>query len=522
MIRQNIENLPVLIGAGQSQQDVPKVLSGAKDPIDMMAAAIQAALSDLIGRISPDQNSDQIKTQIDRVTAVRLFSDSGPLFPCPFGGSNNVPLSVSKAVGLKPAHLIYTKLGGEQPQVQIAETAKALSRGESEMAVICGGEAIGNMKAALKVGQSLNWKREEALEAGVVFDDHKFEFSDLPIHPEEARHGLTSTIALYALSETARRLKMGLSVVEYRTRIGDAFAPFASVAAQNPYAMFKETLSGREIASPSAYNPILVSPYTKAMVAKDAVNQGAAIIMTTYGRAKAMGLSEKDCVFLNGFAQGGEPNLCERQEIERYPVLDKVMQEAFSSSPFKKEDISHADFYSCFPIVVFNSLPLLDEAALEAPTQTGGLPFFGGPGNNYSLHAISEMVTRLRGHNGVGLVHANGGIMTKHAVGIFSNRSGSFEGIHQEKKRLVPSSDKVMIEARPEGKGRLISFALQYKKGAPSSATLYLEMESGNRALAILDTEDFDRPLTDIESFPRGTIFDVEAGRGQNKARLAS
>ena len=55
---------------------------------------------------------------------------------------------------------------------------------------------------------------------------------------------------------------------------------------------------------------------------------------------------------------------------------------------------------------------------------TGGLPFFGGAGNNYSMHAIAEMVRRLRARPGaVGLVGANGGFLSKYSVGVYSTRA---------------------------------------------------------------------------------------------------
>jgi hypothetical protein len=54
-------------------------------------------------------------------------------------------------------------------------------------------------------------------------------------------------------------------------------------------------------------------------------------------------------------------------------------------------------------------------------TVTGGLPFFGGAGNNYSMHAIAETVQRARANPGsYGLVGANGGIMSKYSAGVYS------------------------------------------------------------------------------------------------------
>ena len=53
----------------------------------------------------------------------------------------------------------------------------------------------------------------------------------------------------------------------------------------------------------------------------------------------------------------------------------------------------------------------------------GGLPFFGGAGSNYSLHAVAEVVRRVRREPGVpGLVGANGGQLSKYAVGVYSAR----------------------------------------------------------------------------------------------------
>ena len=56
-------------------------------------------------------------------------------------------------------------------------------------------------------------------------------------------------------------------------------------------------------------------------------------------------------------------------------------------------------------------------------TLTGGLPFFGGPGNNYSMHAIAETVQRARQAPGsYGFVGANGGVMSKYSAGVYSTR----------------------------------------------------------------------------------------------------
>src|SRR3546814_1784447 len=64
--------------------------------------------------------------------------------------------------------------------------------------------------------------------------------------------------------------------------------------------------------------------------------------------------------------------------------------------------IGYFDFYSCFAIPVFNAIDHLGVAPDDPRglTLTGGLPFFGGAGNNYSAHAIAEAVQRVRANRG--------------------------------------------------------------------------------------------------------------------------
>lgn len=76
------------------------------------------------------------------------------------------------------------------------------------------------------------------------------------------------------------------------------------------------------------------------------------------------------------------------------------------------DDIAAFDLYSCFPVLVFNFCDGMGLATDDPRglTLTGGPPYFGGPGNSYSLHAIAEVVTRMRSAPGeFGLVAANGG-----------------------------------------------------------------------------------------------------------------
>lgn len=77
------------------------------------------------------------------------------------------------------------------------------------------------------------------------------------------------------------------------------------------------------------------------------------------------------------------------------------------------------------PIAVSNiTEPLgLSPNDLRRLTLTGGLPYFGGAGNNYSMHGIAEAADRLRATpGGYALVSANGGVLSKTSVGSETGR----------------------------------------------------------------------------------------------------
>src|SRR5204862_83484 len=62
------------------------------------------------------------------------------------------------------------------------------------------------------------------------------------------------------------------------------------------------------------------------------------------------------------------------------------------------ERVQHLDLYSCFPIAPRLSAAMLGLAPDDPRplTVTGALPWFGGPGSNYTTHAVATLAERLR------------------------------------------------------------------------------------------------------------------------------
>ena len=161
------------------------------------------------------------------------------------------------------------------------------------------------------------------------------------------------------------------------------------------------------------------------MVAQDAVNQGAAVVLTSVGTARELGIPEDRMVYLHGYADADDTYVSQRQDLSASVPMKAAYQHAFEMAGKSVEDMSLFDIYSCFPIAVLAACDALgidwqDERDL---TITGGLPFFGGPGNSYSLHAIAELHQQLRSDSGAfGFISANGGYLSKQSVGIYSRQ----------------------------------------------------------------------------------------------------
>jgi len=506
------EKTPVIIGQGQVRYDVPKDLKKALGPADIAAEAVKRALLDAGVK---DFNL------IERLTPIRTFADSGPMFPSPFGTSNNMPKAISEKAGLSPHKLIYSSVGGDQPQTQVMETATALYEGECSMAVICGGEAIANMKSAMRAGVPLDWSDD--LDAKSLNDEGPFP-DGLILSSEELRHGLMQPVQFYALAETAHRLDLDMSVSDYQLKMGKLFEPFSKTASENPYSISNKGLSAADIATVNERNKIIVEPYNKAMVAKDGVNQGAAIIMTTLGQAKRLGFDHKSLIFLTGFAKAQDGFLSERPDISNSNGLKLALQGALCSAGLKTSEIKYADLYSCFPIVVERAAQILEQANLQSFTLTGGLPFFGGAGNNYSLHAIAETVSVLRkdkkyNKEGSALVYANGGFLTKHAAGVYSTQPPNYD----LQDRLVDfshdmdASKSVEIESDFKGVARLLSYALSYKSGQPLSAVILAKTQEQKRVLA-----RFEGTFSELQNLKKGQPLEVVSTPKGHVAKITS
>ncbi len=233
------------------------------------------------------------------------------------------------------------------------------------------------------------------------------------------------------------------------------------------------------------------------MMANINVDQAAAVIMTSEADAQSLGIDRARWVYPMG---GAELNniwhVIRRPRLDDSPAITETTGFCLKQAGLALSDIGVFDLYSCFPSAVEISrraigIPEDDPRDL---TVTGGLASFGGPGNNYTLHAIASVVERIRRDRRLkALVTANGWYNSKHAIGVYGAEPPDHPWEYREDAAIQQAID---AEALPEPVERaegiltveayLIRHALD---GRPERGTVIGRLPDGRRALADIDTD---------------------------------
>jgi acetyl-CoA C-acetyltransferase len=476
---------PVLVAVGEASGRVFGL--DWPCPCDLAGAAIKTALND-------SGQAAALTAVIDCVAAIRSFEDSGAAMGT--GSPDNVPQSYAKAGGISAQHYIYADIGGQTPQSLVNELSGALYKGEYRAVLIASAEAIGTAKRARKAEHKLDWSAA----SNTPFDNR---LTDFPILSRaEIRNGIVSMPLAYSVIETARRLRLGMEIPAYEAEMAELWSAFSGKSQARPHAQFAKAWTAQELMHEAGGNYALTQIYKRWMVAQDAVDLGAAIILTTAGTAQDIGIARDKMIWLSGAAEASEPPLSQRSYISGSRAQEFAVAAALDQAGIAADDLGAVDIYSCFPCAVFAAIDTMNtpERNFADYSMTGGLSFFGGPGNGYSLHAIAAMAQHLRlDSTRPAMITANGGVMSKHAAGIYS--ANPPKRAWQGEVAMGYVAEKVAIDEAPSGKARVLSFTCPALKGAYGTemgcATLLLQMESGARGLAVLN-EAPDVDLADM------------------------
>jgi acetyl-CoA C-acetyltransferase len=472
------ERIPILVGVGEVvQRDADP--REALEPIALMERAARLALDDaMAGRA--------LLERIDAVGVVGCFSWRYAN-PC---------RRLAESLGLGARLEILTGMGGESPQLLVNDVARRIRRGELRAVLLAGAEAVRARYVAHRSGTKLAWARDEdGAPPGVLLGTARPGTNEL-----EIAHGLVLPPQVYPLFENALRARTGAGLGAHSQRIGQILARMTEVASENPNAWFRVERSAEEIARVSPENRMVAFPYTKYMNAILEVDQGAALVLTSVAEARALGIPRERWIHCAGGGEATEEPwfATERPRLDASPALRSAALRALAQAATSIDAIDAFDLYSCFPCAVEIACEELgiDPLGPRALTVTGGLPYHGGPGNNYSMHAIARMAERLRASPGSrGLVTALGWYLTKHAAGVYA--SGEPAPAPETDEIQAPTSDPVPIAQRAEGAATLETYTVLYERdGAPTRGIVVGRLEDGRRFVANLPE---DRAL--LEAF---------------------
>ena len=497
---------PVIIGAAQYTQ--PKDTPDPLDPLGLMVKTGLLALND----------AGDSKTLRGLIDAVYVISIWGWTY-------RDAPEELSNKLGLKPAGKLYSNTGGNIPQYLVNKAARAIARGESRAVLISGGESEFSLRRSKREGLTLNWPPRETPD--YIDGGTKKNFtSDIEKH-----YGLVMPLEAYAILETALRGASVWNHKEHFSHMGALLERYSGIASENPYAWSTERLSAEEITSVTAENRYINYPYVKRFVSSISVDQSASVIITNEDIADRLGIPAGRRVYPTGGADIENIfYLTQRPKLYDSPPLREASRLALEQAGLNLDDIDAFDIYSCFPCMIEiarREIGLTDNDRRDL-TVTGGLPFFGGPFNSYSLHAIVSAAERIRGNPSQKImVQANGGINTKQSIGIYGSRPSSNPWTDRDDSAVIQTISK---EALPEpvtqanGKLTIEGYTILFdRQGKPEKAICVGRLENGRRSFAFILPENrilekFDE--VDLVGMAGDVYFNSE--KGHNFLKLES
>ncbi|KAF3046566.1 hypothetical protein E8E12_010929 [Didymella heteroderae] len=451
-----MSEVPVVIGVGDVKN---RDVNNAKEPATLMLEAIEIALKDASSKSLSD-----LKSSIDSIDVVKTWTWPYPDLP----GLLSEKLGVQDTIKWKH----YSEHGGNQPGKLFDQAAKRIAKGESKVAVITGGEALASLSAcaAAKKLPPPGWTKPSSAVDSVFTPTGRDLGNNLG-----AIHKIGAPIHVYPLYENAFRAHRGQSLKANNEESAKLYAEFSAIASTQDYAWSQgQRHDSNTIGTVSARNRMICTPYPLLMNAFNTVNLAGAVILTSVSYAKHLGITESQWIYpLGGAGTSDASEFWRRPNFYTSPSIERSLRSALDVSETKAADLDLIDIYSCFPIV-----PKLAATALGLPvvggsrplTLLGGLTSFGGAGNNYSMHALTEMTRQLRSGKGKkGLVLCNGGVLSYQHVVVLGTAPRSAE---YPVENILPEvlSDTVVPELAKLAQGQCIveTYTVEFNRdGSP-------------------------------------------------------
>jgi acetyl-CoA C-acetyltransferase len=443
---------------------------GAPEPLEMWEQVARAAAA--------DAGAPHAITALDGLNVVY----------CQTWQYDDAVARLAERLGADPKQRCYSGIGGTQGQQLVDATAKRMLAGEQDLALFVSAEALATRRAFKQRGERAAYSFPPA-------DKRPFPW-EAPPHPAEVAHEVFQAWLTFAIFENARRGHFGTDLEHYRTEIARMMAPMSQVAAANPDAWFRVGRTAEELVTVCPDNRMVGYPYTKYEIAVMDVDMAAAVLVATHARADALGVPRGRRVYLRGWGHAKDPvPVAAHPDMWRSPAMRVASAAALDCAGVGLDDVAHLDLYSCFGSSLHFACDALGLSPFDGRglTVTGGLPYHGGPGSGYLVHAIAKMADVLRADpDSFGLVSGVGMHMTKHVYGIYSTAPGPLvppeEGAADHALAETPEPDVV---AEHDGDATVLAYSVVHgRDGAPNWTVVVCDV-GGARTYGRSEDGDF-------------------------------
>lgn len=466
------KNAPVIVGVGDF---IDRSKEDGLNLQDLLAKAGASAIDDCgVKDLNKHINYlGVVRFSIDFLTASNQSSFQ----------YSNFPRTLSNKLGISAREEVYAPMGGNSPQVLLDDAVSKISAGEVDCALLAGGEALQTMIARLKLGLSLDWLDEPGGNPEMI-GNNAVGFSD-----HEKLHGMDLPTNVYPLFANSIRKSENKSAKTHLEECSDLFSEFSKVASNNPLSWFPTYRSKKEISEITPTNRMIGFPYNKYLNAVIRVNMSSAFILISQSKADELNIPNTKRVYIHGCSILNDVwNVTERPNFHSSPAIKECVNQTLDKAEIGLSDIDYLDLYSCFPSAVQIAKKELGIPKEEKDlTVTGGLPYFGGPGNSYTMFSTTEMVRRLRKKpKSFGLITANSWFITKHAAVIMSSKpSRAYEKINNfsSQKKINSEAFKDFTET-PNGRGIIDTYTVINGRKGLEFALIIGTLENGSRFIA--------------------------------------
>ena len=456
----DLDSTPVLVGIGlatRREEDARQAL----EPMDLMHAAVAAA-----GR--------------DAGHPAALAGVQYIAVPRGRWHYRNPAGEIAARIRAHSATTVLSSVGVLQ-QSLLGEACARIARGEAHTTLVTGADAGYRLLRAQIAGIELTDRAQHT--DPDIFIAPKNELR----HAVELRAGLKMPVGLYAIMESAYRARQAWSLDDHRDRLAALYARFSAIAATNPHAWHRQPYSAAQIRAADAFNPMQAFPYTRLHVSTWNVDQAAALLFCSAERAAALGIPRARWVYALASSESNHMvPVSARADLSSCRGAHIAARAALGGAQVSVDELDLVELYSCFPVAVETYAQALGLSLARDLTVTGGMPFAGGPYNNYVLQATARAAELLRVRTqGTALVGSVSGVLTKQGFGLWSMAPATRAFVHADVSQEVASAlaTREVLDSF-HGAATVAGYTVLHGRDQTPRGVVLLDTPNGQRVLA--------------------------------------